>query len=387
MAATSKTWPGNIPDSDIDPDSPLTTGLMTDIRDSLTNLAERIGDPGTYDENSTNHVHDGVSSDFVLPPNLYGDGSDGDVVSSGSISINKLQFYNTLNIQVGHSFTAIGTSIVRVKGNLTLNGQLVAAPQGGPWGIGPAQIAGSGASGVGSISVHPWTTGGVGGTAGVGPNGNGGGGGGAGAAANGGAGGQGAASSPGGAGGASPLSGITGFWSHPQFRDLYRLRGYISWAMGAGGGAGASLLGGANGGDGGNGGGILLVFVGGNITGAGTFAATGTNGGSSTDGGGGGGGGGGIIVILCGGSISGTGMAADVRGGAGGAGGGANVSGGGGGGGGGCLVVVSNVATAGLTGLVTGGAGGAAGGAGGTAGTAGTTGVIESVILPPEILF
>lgn len=62
MAATSKTWPGSITDARIDADSPTDVTLWADVRDSLVNLSERIGDPATFDENIKDHNHSGVGS-------------------------------------------------------------------------------------------------------------------------------------------------------------------------------------------------------------------------------------------------------------------------------------------------------------------------------------
>lgn len=57
-----------IPDSDIDPDSPVTTGLMTAIRDNAEHLEEWLGKDYTA---AANHTHDGVDS-ALLPGNVAG---------------------------------------------------------------------------------------------------------------------------------------------------------------------------------------------------------------------------------------------------------------------------------------------------------------------------
>ena len=57
-----------IPNSDIDPESPLTTGLMTNYRDNDDTLKAWIG--GSFTPN-TDHDHDGVNSK-LLPGNIYG---------------------------------------------------------------------------------------------------------------------------------------------------------------------------------------------------------------------------------------------------------------------------------------------------------------------------
>lgn len=58
MAAPSKSFT-IIPDADIDPDSPVTTGLMTNIRDDLIHLEEWLGKNFVA---AQNHDHDDVNS-------------------------------------------------------------------------------------------------------------------------------------------------------------------------------------------------------------------------------------------------------------------------------------------------------------------------------------
>jgi hypothetical protein len=67
MPAPSKNFTV-IPDSDIDPESPLTTGLMTAIRDNAVHLEEWLG--GSYTA-AVDHDHDGVNSK-LLPGNIFG---------------------------------------------------------------------------------------------------------------------------------------------------------------------------------------------------------------------------------------------------------------------------------------------------------------------------
>lgn len=67
MPAPSKNFTV-IPDSDIDPDSPVTTGLMTKLRDNDQHLEEWLGKDFTA---SVNHTHDGVDS-ALLPGNVFG---------------------------------------------------------------------------------------------------------------------------------------------------------------------------------------------------------------------------------------------------------------------------------------------------------------------------
>ena len=54
----------SIPDTDVDPDSPLTTGLMTGIVHNLIHLREWIG-KDYYAGAVENHTHDGVNSALV----------------------------------------------------------------------------------------------------------------------------------------------------------------------------------------------------------------------------------------------------------------------------------------------------------------------------------
>ena len=55
-----------IPDTDIDPDSPITTGLMTALRDNDQNMmAQLVGEPlatPVYAPEKFGHTHDGVNS-------------------------------------------------------------------------------------------------------------------------------------------------------------------------------------------------------------------------------------------------------------------------------------------------------------------------------------
>lgn len=57
-----------IPDGDIDPDSPITTTLMTSIRDDLQHLREWLGHGFTP---AQAHTHNGVDS-AALPGNAMG---------------------------------------------------------------------------------------------------------------------------------------------------------------------------------------------------------------------------------------------------------------------------------------------------------------------------
>ncbi len=61
MVAPSKSFTV-IPDSDIDPDSPITTGLMTNLRDNDVHTEEWLGDSFVA---AKDHDHDGVNSKVV----------------------------------------------------------------------------------------------------------------------------------------------------------------------------------------------------------------------------------------------------------------------------------------------------------------------------------
>jgi len=67
MPAPSKSFT-NIPDTDIDPESPITTGLMTEYRDNDINLMEWLGKNYTP---AVDHDHDGVNSK-LLSGNIFG---------------------------------------------------------------------------------------------------------------------------------------------------------------------------------------------------------------------------------------------------------------------------------------------------------------------------
>lgn len=67
MPAPSKNFTV-IADGDIDPDSPITTGLMTKLRDNDIHLEEWLGKDYTA---ATNHTHDGVDS-ALLSGNVVG---------------------------------------------------------------------------------------------------------------------------------------------------------------------------------------------------------------------------------------------------------------------------------------------------------------------------
>jgi len=67
MPAPSKVFT-TIPDGDIDPESPITTGLMTAFRDNDQNLKEWVG--GSFIA-AVDHNHDGLNS-VLLSGNVAG---------------------------------------------------------------------------------------------------------------------------------------------------------------------------------------------------------------------------------------------------------------------------------------------------------------------------
>lgn len=67
MPSPSKNFT-TIPDSDIDPESPITTGLMTAYRDNDIHLEEWLG--GSYTA-AVDHDHDGVNSK-LMSGNIFG---------------------------------------------------------------------------------------------------------------------------------------------------------------------------------------------------------------------------------------------------------------------------------------------------------------------------
>lgn len=74
MTAITKSWT-TIADSVIDPDSPITTALMTGLRDNGTHLREWLGASFTAGAEQ-DHNHDGINSALVqVGPNLLRNGS------------------------------------------------------------------------------------------------------------------------------------------------------------------------------------------------------------------------------------------------------------------------------------------------------------------------
>ncbi len=88
MAAPSKSFTF-IPDGDIDPDSPITTGLMTELRDNDQHLESWLGESFVA---AVDHDHDGVNSKAVAVASLFGSAlfnlstSGTTAVSTGALS-------------------------------------------------------------------------------------------------------------------------------------------------------------------------------------------------------------------------------------------------------------------------------------------------------------
>lgn len=290
----------------------------------------------------------------------FGDGSDGNVTISSSITVSRDMFYANLTIASGAVFKP---SAYRIFVNGTLD--VSAAPAGGIQNIGTAGGNGNGTTGAagangaigtaGSISAAPGTLGnaGAGGDT-TGSNGTIGGtssgcmGGGSGAA---GAGGTGTSGNTGGSGGGANAGNnaiITWRRFDTNFQNqLQTVRAATSAAGGGGGGGNGSNPGGGAGGVGGGGGVIYIsantIARGTNST-AGIITVAGQNGGNgatpinpSCGGGGGSSGGGGGWVYIAYGQLTGSTItnAIDISGGAGGNGGNASSGGTSGGNGGG----------------------------------------------------
>ena len=270
--------------------------------------------------------------------NLFGDGSDGDVIISTEINLTRDMFYNNLTVEDGGIINTKSFRIftkdqfIKKPGGIVRNNGVVgvAGSSPGAGGAGGTAVAsGSLNGGVAGSSGSSGGTAGVAGTAGIdvakslGSPGSGGGGGGLGQSGG----------TPG-AGGAGGSQTGTLFNKPNSFNSVYYLIDILpsivilTLSAGAGGGGGGSgtTTPGGGGGSGSPGG---MIWIAANrmfIEGSGEIQCTGGvggNGGNSTgnDGGGGGGAGGtGGVIILIYGEKSGTGTVS-VTGGAGGTGG------------------------------------------------------------------
>lgn len=250
----------------------------------------------------------------------YGDGSDGDVTSSGDIDLGDIKVYNNLTIQNGHTLTTTTKKyiVIFVKETLTVNAG------------GEITVKGIGKAG-GAHEVQ--------GTAGIG-GGSGGAGGAKGTAGNPGS--NGVSPRAGGGGGANAsFAGDSDGAAGIDEASSYSIINIMDWLThvkaadefgsgGSGGGDGRPDGGGSNGGAGGAAGGIIIIFAreiinNGSINANGADGVNGQNGNTNGGGGGGGGGGdGGLLYII---TSTFSGNAATASGGAGGAGGGSGAGG------------------------------------------------------------
>jgi len=258
---------------------------------------------------------------------LFGDGSDGDVVISGNTTLTSDMYYDDLTVNNGVTLNSGGYRIF-VKGNLINNGTIQRTPGSGSGGgngtTGGAcnPVSGGAGGSLGDTSMGGGATGGAGGDARVcslqngiaGSNGSNqirSAGGGAGATA--GQGGQ--VGSSGGAGGTGGTITLTTSPIHNGYLALIArefstddtAKVIKGGASGGGGGSGvcqSTAVTTGSGGGGGSGGGLLLIAAK-DIDNQGTISAPGGAGGSGGNGvsygsagGGGGGGGGGVLILV-----------------------------------------------------------------------------------------
>lgn len=258
-----------IPNSDIDPESPVNTSLMTRLRDNPEGIA-------AADSGAPRNVRKSIAIG----------GSDADGSLSNATTLTGIGFHEYDSFTRTTSLSVPAVSIIRVTGSLTLSSTVTvdnvsAAIQRA------AQLFGA-VSGSGGTDGSAGNGGGGGGSIGAGGVGNG-------------------ASAAGGAGISATFSRL--------FAGRIPLLGGIG---GDGDGAG---------GDGSGGGGSLILLVRGNcVFTGGTITANGAAGDSNGDGAGGGG----SIIVVCAGTV--TDGTFNAAGGAGGSGSGSLDGGGGGGG-------------------------------------------------------
>jgi hypothetical protein len=363
----------NIANSAIDPNSPITTELMTAYRDNDEHLEEWLGKDYTA---APNHDHNGVNSKLVTQGGLFGDGDDGDVTISTATTIDGVKNYNSLTIDDGATLYLEYHGLIKVLTDLDLNttGRIVCtAPGTKGLKAGASGPGGDGSSDTGTTTLGAtyadtlYAEGGEGGNTPAGdPDAHGSGGaGGSGIIGNGGNGGQ-AGNEGDATGGESKydVAGSVDFGYESLMHPVWK-----NGIAGGGGGTGEGIDTGIDSVDGGDGGGCLTVAVGGDLIGDGEIECNGVDGenGSITgvDSGGGGGGGGGALAVLVDGTIDDS-PTISADGGDGGNGSGNDDAGGGGGGGGGFVLVATTTAH---TATVT-----AAAGSGGTAVGAGDAG-------------
>jgi hypothetical protein len=298
------------------------TNIKATLKTYLDTLYMSLVAPGASGNILTSNGSAWVSSaPSKLPVNgEYGDGSDGDVTISATVTLTRDMFYNNLTI-TGTGVLIPAGYIIYVSGNLTIQSGGIIAANGSNGAIGASGTGGTGGSGaVGTTLHYPIaTSGGAGGNSG----------------------GSGTINGTGGTAGASQSTaaiapmpmragggggGGGGHGSAPT--NGSSSTGPFSGAKGGNGGTNSSTntISSAGGGGGGGGGVIdMRVYV---INNSGSIQAIGGNGGdaqSTGNGSGGGGGGGGCISIIYH-STTGNGIGTlNVGGGAAGAGGSASV--------------------------------------------------------------
>ena len=216
-------------------------------------------------------------------PNLFGDGTDGDVIlTSGTTQLDPYQIKQYRNLQINNGAilgcnASPAVMIIFVSQNMLVSGVLTVAHQGAAGGAGG--VGGVGSPGTSNANGYC----GAGGDGGA-------------AAAGFGAGiGGSTIASHGAPGNAITEKDVAEFRLLPSKRENF----ILSWGAGGGGGGSAT----DNGGNGGQGGGGIVIFAQGLVVDTtGIITASAENGhpevGSGADAGGGGGGGGGFIYIV-----------------------------------------------------------------------------------------
>lgn len=223
----------------------------------------------------------------ALAPNL-GNGSDGDFVSSGSVTWSSEKNFSSVLIQNGHTITISGNFEIKCLGTfeIELGGKITAKGRGHSGGSG-GNYGSSGAGNGGGSVYQLKNTGHGGGGAGVASGTE---------AAGGGGGGYGSGGGSGGYSSSSNDRGIGGLtYNNASIDDKT-----TAYLMGSGGGGGGSAL--SNSGSGGSGGGIIRIscknfIMNGEIDCDGNNGSNGNT--TSYKTAGGGGGAGGTIFIVC----------------------------------------------------------------------------------------
>jgi hypothetical protein len=234
-----------------------------------------------------------TAPDAVPDWNLFGDGVDGDVTVSTTVTLTQDKFYDDLTVTSAGVLKAGGYRIY-VKGTLTVNSGgvishdgLSATDRSGASGAAAGSnngFSGNGGNGANggnfsdgsNASGSSWTWGG----------------------GNGGAGGAGSTTA-GGSGATSTAQTVARLRSTHSIMNAVSFQGTVGSFTGGGGGGGGGGPSGANGGGGGGGGGVLHISAH-TLVNDGTIRAhggNGANGNAGSNGGGGGGGGGGVVLL------------------------------------------------------------------------------------------